>query len=349
MKTVLLVGSSGSKPLTADPSVWYRLSNLQRALKEIEIGSSLISQSYLESHVESGGLVPAADVVVFFRPSYSTIFHQIVDEIKGRSRLIADYDDLNFDLRVYKDLQQLPKWQNGTVELVRGIQMKQEAASLFQEISVSTPFLATKAKLNFPQAHIHLLPNHVPDEFVARARHFRGMGAGSKIVGYFGGPSHRDDLEMVTGALAGVLNQVDGKILVSEQLGASLARLGNRVRHFHVLPIYESSSFYSEVDVSIAPLRLTDFNRSKSAVKFLESAIHGVPLVATPHSDLARYKSPLLHFANTESEWEESILRALDMPVSLRNREAELVSHAGGRTVFTKDYLRPMLAWLGDA
>lgn len=57
--------------------------------------------------------------------------------------------------------------------------------------------------------------------------------------------------------------------------------------------------------ITIAPLQNTSFNECKSALKFFESAIWGVPVVASPIPDMLRFQDTDIMFAHNGKEWQD--------------------------------------------
>jgi glycosyltransferase involved in cell wall biosynthesis len=55
----------------------------------------------------------------------------------------------------------------------------------------------------------------------------------------------------------------------------------SNVQVFFAQPCDHYGVFYTDIDISIAPLQMNDFNDSKSEIKVCESGRYGIPLVAT--------------------------------------------------------------------
>jgi hypothetical protein len=62
----------------------------------------------------------------------------------------------------------------------------------------------------------------------------------------------------------------------------------------------------SRCHVTLAPLEDTTFNRCKSGLKFIESALFSVPVIATPIPDMQRFKSSGILLAETADEFTDA-------------------------------------------
>ena len=62
-------------------------------------------------------------------------------------------------------------------------------------------------------------------------------------------------------------------------------------------------SIYDKVDVCIAPLKYSEFNKCKSSLKFFEAALFGKPVVASFNPSIVeRYEQSSLLFVVTEDD-----------------------------------------------
>ncbi len=115
-------------------------------------------------------------------------------------------------------------------------------------------------------------------------------------IGWGGSHGHLDDINTVVKPLIDwVLSRSDVKLhlMCSKpifDLFNSMPK--NRIRYFSTGSIDDYYNFLSTIDVGIAPLNDTPFNRSRSDVKFLEYAVSGVvPVLA----DIAPYKDTVIN------------------------------------------------------
>ena len=73
-------------------------------------------------------------------------------------------------------------------------------------------------------------------------------------------------------------------------------------------------TFIAQQDVCLVPLENTYFNNSKSNIKFIESGIHGIPVIA---SSVDQFKRSISHSINgwlcqEPSEWYDQLASLVD-------------------------------------
>jgi GT2 family glycosyltransferase/glycosyltransferase involved in cell wall biosynthesis len=144
---------------------------------------------------------------------------------------------------------------------------------------------------------------------------------------YMGSRTHHEDLELILPALerlraecgvvlhiVGVTNQAPPGVVI---IAPPEERYDLFVQWFRSIAPY--------FDFAVAPLMDSKFNRAKSALKFMEYAMSGLPVVASrvePYVDVVRHGiDGLLADADTESWYEQLLLLITDH--ELRKRLAE--------------------------
>jgi glycosyltransferase involved in cell wall biosynthesis/predicted HAD superfamily hydrolase len=103
--------------------------------------------------------------------------------------------------------------------------------------------------------------------------------------------SHKEDFALIEGALYDFLDanrSVELSVLGSIQVSSRLLGLPN-VRSYPVLPYDEMLAFIARHDVLLVPLVDNVFNEAKSNVKFVEAGSVGVPVLASPVGEFARF------------------------------------------------------------
>ncbi len=66
--------------------------------------------------------------------------------------------------------------------------------------------------------------------------------------------------------------------------------------------------FIAKTHINIAPLEMNDFTNCKSGLKFFESAVLGIPTVATPIADMLRFEdSGGIDYAVEPQEWFDAL------------------------------------------
>jgi len=114
---------------------------------------------------------------------------------------------------------------------------------------------------------------------------------GRVVIGWAGTAAERADLELALPALAGVLErhpEVRLAIMGDPELHAALATLpAARVSFIPAGSFERTERFLDEIDIGIAPLAATAYNRCGDDVRFIEYAAHGVLAVC---SDLEPFR-----------------------------------------------------------
>lgn len=186
---------------------------------------------------------------------------------KSHARLVYEIDDDVFSTtpvnwmahRVYSKL-----------EVQDAVAHAAEVADL---VTVTTPVLAeVMSRFN---ANVTVLPNHVPAEILDVERPRRD----TVVVGWAGGASHAADIAMVAPVLRRVIdqNKVDVHLIGTDYSETIRRRCRFSRWEKNLLDYYANIDF----DIGIAPLTGTVFDRSKSAIKALEYAGLGIPVVAS--------------------------------------------------------------------
>jgi glycosyltransferase involved in cell wall biosynthesis len=152
-------------------------------------------------------------------------------------------------------------------------------------------------------------------------------------VGWVGGIHHEEDVREISNYLMGVNSKVgvenvrwdfygrpplpqgeepDWQQDVWDQYEKILAHGLKRNRKnwqvLQALPCHAYGAFYTDMDVSIAPLQYNAFNDSKSEIKVMECGRYGIPLIA---SDVGCYSETIINGEtgylitkdNPRSEW----------------------------------------------
>ncbi len=175
-------------------------------------------------------------------------------------------------------------------------------------VTCSTPELARRFA---PHGRVVVLENCVPAAFL-EIEHV-DVGGTDPLVGWAGSlHSHPRDLEPVgTGVRdAGVRFRV-----VGPPAGVGEALHVGQVEGTGDLQLKDWHPAVAELDVGIAPLADTKFNRAKSWLKPLEYAALGVPFVASPTPEYERFgRDPCLGlYASRPRDW-AAMLRLLKDP-----------------------------------
>lgn len=177
-----------------------------------------------------------------------------------------------------------------TPELLEAVERIVRVAHM---VTVSTDHLAeVMSRFN---RNVVVLPNHINASLLDMERPHRGR----LVVGWAGGDSHQRDLDMVKPHLGRFLRRNPDVELHTIGWGSerSPKDFPRHLRaHVHANPLHTMgvdyrhsgwsprvTDYYSKIDfdIGLAPLTPGVFNQSKSAIKALEYAALGIPVVAS--------------------------------------------------------------------
>ena len=311
-RSVLYVSNTGraDRPYF-DPSVRYRCFNMA------ETGRAFGLQTYVatQAEVDAGQIPMHFDAYVFHRPKLTRELINFIGSLPTGSDIAADYDDLVFDVTATEHTSAV-KSRNTPIWRVRNaISENMGALDLFERFTVSTAPLAEAVSRLRPEASVSVVPN-VPDAaYLSLARQLRAKrgAARSRRIGYFSGTnSHNEDLDHISGPLAEfcVRHDVEFFLMGPVEVPRPLLQPGVRLKTSKIVSFHQMALEVSDCDLVIAPLAVSPFTQCKSAIKFMEAGVLGVPLVGTPIPDVARFVSPLLFEASKPSDWATALERA---------------------------------------
>lgn len=210
-----------------------------------------------------------------------------------KKKLVADIDD-NF-LEVDQGNPALKSQNKGKLDLTNKVAVLGSVLSEVDAITVSTVPLKKRLEEHFLEVHgIEKNIFVVPNANDISEWNFTKETSEKTIIGYIGGLSHNDDLDMVLPALKIVLKKYpDVLFQMIGQMDLAKAKkvfgkwpqgirnrilLMNATRTQPEYPKYLSEQPWS---IGIAPLIDSSFNRCKSHIKWLEYSSLKIPVVAS--------------------------------------------------------------------
>lgn len=189
-------------------------------------------------------------------------------------------------------------------------------------ITTTTRLAAAYQQYMEPGSKAVCIPNCM-DTYHSRWKVEKPETNGQLIIGWMGGPTHKDDLELVREPLKIILNQfpntcfkcVGMKPEWLDELPQAQVITDSGYTHLTEYPAH-----FVDFDIGLIPLIDNDFNRiGKSDLKYLEYSMFGFPSVV---SNVPAYQSSVQHkrglmVRNTTGEWVRGI-RTLVTRQSLR-------------------------------
>lgn len=269
---------------------------------------------------------PHVDVVSFQRPTRAVMYGAIMWLRRHRPdvAVVVELDDdlaaIPYGNQAYRAIHPSQNLRENTHWLVRSIYNA-------HALTVSTPTLAgiygTGAVPTF------VIRNAVPSDMLyqpSRAidRHERENDH-DRVVGWAGSIStHPGDLDVMNGALADVVgvDRTDGRRVTFRNVGPrdglsdALSLRDDDIEATGWVKPWTYRVGLSELDVGVVPLADNRFNRGKSALKVLEMAAAGVPVVASAnpeHKALQRDGMPLWLVKNRRRDWVRAVRSLLDL------------------------------------
>lgn len=331
-KTICFISETGraDRPLL-DPSVRYRAYHPAEALGRIGHFCTIYSAAQFYKNPTFD-----YDVYVFHRPNMARSgFSEVITTLRRLGRiLIADYDDLIFGGEEIALISSAVK--NGTLTpetAIEAFSSNLEGLQAFDRVTVSTTPLAEKVREFNPGADVRVVPNIIPESVLS---FHTGLGTTFRqrspfLVGYFAGTkSHDRDFPVVEAALHRALsenNRMHLLVVGPVVMPRGLVSLPN-VTVAPVVNYLRLPGLMAMCATVIAPLENSAFNACKSRVKFLEAALSGCRLIASPIPDMQTIGTDHLTLAATANDWHEALSETLPLEeqLALAKRNLEFLN-----------------------
>jgi len=304
--------------------------NKYRILQKVEILSSLGLSTYISNYndvIRSVNYIFDCSTIIFFRLANSKIMSLYLElaELVG-AEVLYDIDDPLFDKDgcfSNKNLDTLTKEEKSSA--LNSVKYYKQAILKFNKIFVSTPGLKQLAHENGAK-NVLIWRNAIDKQTLQAAKYaLKNRREHDGIIRVFygsGSRAHDKDFEIVEDVLINLLKdmpQIHLAITGYTKLTNKLSKFENRLR---VLPYSCSEVYLTEIassDLTIIPLLQNRFNYAKSAIRYMESSIVHVPVIASKTGDFINIiKDGVNGFlAGNEEEW-DSKLRALINSEELR-------------------------------
>jgi GT2 family glycosyltransferase/glycosyltransferase involved in cell wall biosynthesis len=201
---------------------------------------------------------------------------------------------------------------------------------------VTTDYLANAYEGYIPD--IRIVPNRLEQDAWLPLRSLRRTGKKPRI-GWAGGNTHREDLLLLREIIEQTRGEADWIFfgMCPDEIRPLLAEYHPPVE-FRDYPAYLASL---NLDLAVAPLSDTPFNRGKSNLRLLEYGILGIPVVC---SDLEPYRNnPACRVVNSPTAWTEAIRARLHDP-DAREREGDALQRWVREDYLLENHLQEWLA-----
>lgn len=274
-----------------------------------------------------------ADAFYFGRPTDMRLL-TLIQKFKEKGRFVAiDFDDDLFNVSPWsphyadhgidevvvntKDGKKIPLWRDGVnINLAENRERARIIAECVRDVDCVTVTTTELAKVYAPLAKtVAVVPNSVD---LSLWRPVRMQRENNEIrMGWAGGSSHLEDWGMLEEVLPEVMKEEPRLKLVV--LGTAFKQAIKRLPPDRVeihpwvpTPAYPYKLALLDLDFGIIPLKDTQFNRCKSAIKWIELASLRVPAVSsyvTPYKEMMFGENGIFVEENSPSAWEQGILK----------------------------------------
>lgn len=303
----------------------YRVLHQQEQLLMANITSNIVYYEKLELD-----MVNLARVFVFFRCPYTDMIGQFISQArKYHKTVIFDIDDLVFD-RIYTDeipyVQQMKEddrklYDDGVERIGRTLALCDIATTTTEGLAEELKKYAGTVYINRNVASdcmamlsgqaIKELSGKMPENKKAHSNHKRlEKQTGQISLGYFSGSiTHNDDFALILPVLVRIMKEHAAVhlYLVGElNLPGELKQFRERIHSIGFMDWKELPFVLAQMDINLAPLADTVFNRAKSENKWMEASL---VKVVTAASDVGAFRRMIRNgetgilCSNSEEDW----------------------------------------------
>lgn len=336
-------------------SRFYRCYNQSEELGKYGIRSGILSQD----NIFIKNIVKKFKIFVFQRVVYNSHIKEVIEEIKKQNKLIVyETDDLVFDPKYIPDMHYynfMSKREKGWYENGIGREILED--KYVKNCVVSTDYLYEKLKEKYPDKNIFISYNKLSDKQIFWANN--ALNKKDKIkpkdgkirIGYFSGSkSHDNDFETISKVLLKILKENKKAVLMLAghlDVNKDFFEVKDQIEKIDFVPIKRFSELLLRADINIAPLESDNpFCQSKSALKYFESGLVGVPTVATATKSFRKVidngKNGFL--AESEDGWYEYLKELIENKelresMGKRAKEDSFSRYASGNEGRTSDFV----------
>lgn len=263
-------------------TVRYRVYNLRHAL----CGQASTRFELVESAYKDKTAVKWADIVVFMRVQWSQKTQALM-ELAAHSDTVAvfDIDDIIF-LPEYAENYCVALGEKADAAKDYRVQFEkfQKTFEACRFCTASTPFIAQQMESHGKKAYvIHNGFNSRQLKIACRVVKTRG---GSRYIGYLSGSkTHDRDFEQVVPALVKIMKKYENvrlRIVGYLDVAVLPRALSDKTDSVGFMPWTKLQKLCASNYINLAPLDIDNpFCHAKSELKYFESAIVGVPTVAS--------------------------------------------------------------------
>lgn len=259
--------------------------------------------------------LPHWDLVWMCRPHHYVMLPLIYEARRLGKPILVDLDD--WLLHLPEDHSDRAFFMNRPTQETIRLALQTATA-----VTTSTQVIAERCAALGLRAHI--VPNTVDCARFTRL----SRDESATTIGFCGSVTHRPDMSLILPGLRDLLQRHAGCLRVVS-MGCPLPELEDLPGYTYHEPV--AATAYAEalsdlrLDIGLAPLHDTAFNRAKSDIKYLEYAATGAMTIASPtepYKTSVREDRGVLVDANTPEAWAAAMQRWI-VDVGARRRLAD--------------------------
>jgi len=246
-----------------------------------------------------------ADVMVFQRQMTEAVYVKMLHAKTCGIKTIYDIDDnlleIPEELGEVHDALSTPEIQKNIIRFLSGVDV----------ITTSSMTLA-EAMRRYCNTPICVLKNGVCVADWAKAER---ADDGKVTIGWMGSKTHIADASLVSSVLRSVMQETDAHLKLIGWVGNLafdwLGEFPDRVHEEGWVEVNALPRIMVDIDIGIAPLQDSPFNRCKSSVKWMQYSAMGIPAIM---SNIPPYTDDVEHMANGilaggVDEWHSALKR----------------------------------------
>jgi glycosyltransferase involved in cell wall biosynthesis len=242
-------------------------------------------------------VIDVADVLVFCRSRYTNWLNKLITRAKSLGRrVIFDVDDFVFDINYANlimhtldvDMRSEDTW-NYWFSYISRISATMK---LCEKVTVTNEALLSQVRKCF-SGEISIVPNTLNSEQIElsdkifEAKKRCAFRRDDRIhIGYFSGsPSHNKDFEIISHALARLLNsdkRVILRIVGYLDLKGALNKYDSRIERYPMQDYLNLQLLIGSTEINVVPLQENVFTSCKSDLKYFEAACVGTASLVSP-------------------------------------------------------------------
>lgn len=259
---------------------------------------------------------------VFFRCPYTEQIGNFIEQAKKlNKKLIYDIDDLVIDTKYTDQIPYVRSMASSDKEAYdENVNNMKRLLQQCDMVVTTTNCLADELK-RYSQ-NVYINRNRASEKMIQLSQEALNHKTNSMVsavrLGYFSGSiTHNADLEMIMPVLTNIMDKYSQVILclVGElDLPEALKKYEHRIESIPFSDWRKLPEMIASVDINLAPLKDTIFNRAKSENKWVEAALVKVVTIASDvgafHDSIENGKTGVL--CRTLAEWEEELCRLIE-------------------------------------